>query len=1033
MNQSINNQQQAIFVENAVENSVSPSIEQNVERKLSKKELALVKKKEKLEKKQKIKEDKLKKLFERKRKKLEDKLRKEELKMQKKSNKKIDKKENIVNIEESYISPNLNGSLKIFKNLVVEGVAEDLFKNLSLYLSENSIFKLIEIAVRISLCSYFSSITRATNVCFISKNVTLESFNKFLMDWLISDNSLPEDIWIEFISPSNNELDLSFLTYYLSSQREAAYASIELYHKILDEHNSLDEFLEKFKQDRISIDNAILSTSTIEIIDVSPLFKYYTSMPIDKFINILNSIDQIYSIYDNIIELKESISNISESKWKNPISRENFHLVVGNLLTVNQANYIFNLVDSDFDNIISYEDLRNELLIGNKQHLNQVDSNNYGFLNSPSQSMASSLKFENNQDLSNIHTLHSDFHDVISISKPSYQIKKLIPNVEDLITYNEGDNYPIYTRIKSIPKQITELWAATIEGNIDVVLEQLQLGANVDIVFDGRTPLINACQHGYFDIAKVLLQHKAKYYVPEIEDTPLMISSQEGHLEIVNLVLDSQQCKDEDLASSLFLATIFGRVEIIKILIEKGVEIDCRDENGSTPLLLSCELGHVNCARILLQNGASPNVCNDRGETCLHKSINESFEIVSLLLEYNCNPNQFSGNGMSPLCLAIQSKNIDIVRKLIENGADPNLSSVNGPPLIYAVYIESVQIITMLCNAGAEVNFLLKDGVTPLFLAAERGFLEGLRKLLERKSDPNIYSDKLGTPLIVASFRGYTKIVRELLKAGSNLEIRQGDGMTAFLLAVEMGNVSIVRELVKMNANINTCRIQDGYTAIHIVAEIGNIEMLEELLRSGSNINYENLNGDSPLILSVINGHYKIIELLLNNGAKSRKISIHGITHYTSDQSIIELFSNNEEYNQNEVNNEISQEFIDNNELNNTQDFNKEYFGEIDLIENKLSNETIDADTADNIEEQEIILQLDKNSLKDEPHLNSNKESNSIILAENEVEIENTESITPAQSISQDSQNVSEERYDTSIQDEDIILKFFETPKRKLV
>ena len=71
-------------------------------------------------------------------------------------------------------------------------------------------------------------------------------------------------------------------------------------------------------------------------------------------------------------------------------------------------------------------------------------------------------------------------------------------------------------------------------------------------------------------------------------ETPLHIASQNGHLEIVKLLIASGGLVNDanrDGETPLHLATSTGNLEVIKVLIASSADLDCKDETGKTPLL----------------------------------------------------------------------------------------------------------------------------------------------------------------------------------------------------------------------------------------------------------------------------------------------------------------------------------------------------------------------------------------------------------------------------------------------------------------
>ena len=162
--------------------------------------------------------------------------------------------------------------------------------------------------------------------------------------------------------------------------------------------------------------------------------------------------------------------------------------------------------------------------------------------------------------------------------------------------------------------------------------------------------------------------------------------------------------------------------------------------------------------------------------------------------------------GGSPLLDATKRGDVAAVRSLLEDGADPNLAQGDGLTALHVAAEEGyLEIAKLLIDAGAKVEVKTRIGdYTPLHLASRSGQAEVVRALLEAGADAAAVTTTTGvTPLhLAAKAMNGAETVRVLLEYGALVDARENAaGQTALMFAASYGRTAAVRELLSHDAD----------------------------------------------------------------------------------------------------------------------------------------------------------------------------------------------------------------------------------------
>jgi len=179
----------------------------------------------------------------------------------------------------------------------------------------------------------------------------------------------------------------------------------------------------------------------------------------------------------------------------------------------------------------------------------------------------------------------------------------------------------------------------------------------------------------------------------------------------------------------LHLAAASGNLDLVKLLIGRGVGPDIRDDAGVTPLAEACRTGQVRVARFLLEHGADAKAKDGDGWTPLHYSAHwANTGIMKLLLARGVPVNVRTTRpkeamwggvwdrfpaGVTALHIAATCMTTDPARELIERGADVNARDSKGwTPLLSAAHSDTRSAGKLLLEHGADPSIVSREGKT---------------------------------------------------------------------------------------------------------------------------------------------------------------------------------------------------------------------------------------------------------------------------------------------------------------------------------
>lgn len=163
-------------------------------------------------------------------------------------------------------------------------------------------------------------------------------------------------------------------------------------------------------------------------------------------------------------------------------------------------------------------------------------------------------------------------------------------------------------------------------------------------------------------------------------------------------------------------------------------------------------------------------------------------------------------------------------------------------------------------------------GATSLIQKSIEGDVIGVKQLIADGADVNARGDDSTwrkTALMEAAEKGFTEVVRALIDAGAALNTTNQHGRTALMFAARYGFDNIVLALVEKGANVNLIpNDEEGLSALMVASASGREGVVEILLKNGADVNAKSKTGMTSLDYALKGGHANIAQWLKAAGAK---------------------------------------------------------------------------------------------------------------------------------------------------------------------
>ncbi|MFP4288600.1 MAG: ankyrin repeat domain-containing protein [Bacteroidales bacterium] len=194
---------------------------------------------------------------------------------------------------------------------------------------------------------------------------------------------------------------------------------------------------------------------------------------------------------------------------------------------------------------------------------------------------------------------------------------------------------------------------------------------------------------------------------------PLIAAAEKNLYHMVQLLVENKaniNIQNHIGFTPLMEATIQRNNRIMTYLIRNDANLEIKANNGATALMVAVNADNIRGARLLLEANANPNISDIEGNTPLMKTINlgKNPDMIALLVEFGADVNAKGLDGTPVLMAYPYRDRIPVYKELIAHEADLNITNAEGQtPLIKAVLEGNLEMVKILMEHGANPH--IKD------------------------------------------------------------------------------------------------------------------------------------------------------------------------------------------------------------------------------------------------------------------------------------------------------------------------------------
>ena len=330
--------------------------------------------------------------------------------------------------------------------------------------------------------------------------------------------------------------------------------------------------------------------------------------------------------------------------------------------------------------------------------------------------------------------------------------------------------------------------------------------------------------------------------------------------------------KDETQQSAYLIATSEGYLDLLRLTLAHGAQVDDKDSWNGTGLIRAAERGHALVVGELLRAGINRDHINRIG----YQAIHEAVWLGDDTPEYATTVRVLAAGGveLDRRAPSAELTPLEMARQIGHTGAAGILETITSAArpadpdaaLLQAAEVGDANAVAIALRAGANIEARDAHDRTALLLAATYDQIPVANVLVAMGASPNALDDRHDTPWLVTGVTGSVAMLEALLPANPDLKIRNRFGGLSPIPASERGHIDYVRRVVLTGVDLN--HVNDlGWTALLEAVILGDggpnhQEVVQILLAAGADRDIADRAGVSALQHAEQRGQNEVARLL---------------------------------------------------------------------------------------------------------------------------------------------------------------------------